>query len=121
MTEANDSYRAATLLAGMFYADTGIELTASTIETFINRRWERIAPLAHRVHGGAERDMTKAEVNAAAPVELTPMQKVRNLVARYGSETAERVRQEYGNRYPSADPVAVEVELLKAIEDLVKA
>lgn len=59
MTEVNDSYRAAYLLSGMFYTDTGIEMTPSVIEAFINRRWDRLAPLAHRIHSGEDKDVTK--------------------------------------------------------------
>lgn len=110
---------AAKKLAGLIALELDFVVSDETLKAFIQQNWERIAPLAHLIH--EKPDQTKAAYLASAPVEPTPMQKVRNAVRRYGDEMAERVRQDYSNKYPSADPVKAEADLLKAIEDLVKA
>lgn len=57
MTDPNDNLRAARLLAGILYTDTGVDIEPAVLCAFINDRWDRVAPLAHRVHKSP--DVTK--------------------------------------------------------------
>lgn len=58
MISTAETSRAAARMASLLYADLEVDLRPSQIEEFIQKRWARIAPLAHAIHEAP--DDTKA-------------------------------------------------------------
>lgn len=100
-------------MAELLYTDLKIDLRPSEIEAFIAKRWDRIAPLAHQVHG--VKDTTKVPVS----ISESAVEKVKRLASAYGREMANLATETYGNRYPTANPLKAYQELVDAIETLV--
>lgn len=60
-----DAAAAAKLMASIIYADLDIQVDPNQLVVMIRRRWERIAPLAHKVHDAP--DGTKSAAPDSPP------------------------------------------------------
>jgi hypothetical protein len=90
--ETTETCRAAAHMAHLLFADLEIDLRPSQIEDFIQKRWARIAPLAHAIHGRP--DDTKETVSTTDyTVKLSPEDIERMDAAQALVRASERVRQ----------------------------